>query len=274
MNDLKITCEYCGSVIDIEKSDCECCPNCGATFKDNKQLNEDAEQQRQFDNYILEKERIETEQKRLRLERQKLTIEFQHVGHKVSKAVSVGCAIPVIIFGILIAIAIVWGVFEGITQVKQEQAYNDVNYTEVIIEEEEESPQTVNFNETAHFNKIDVIANQCEEYYYPWKKPNEGFMYVRVNLIVTNTSEESADIFENIVCTYKDGEYDVQADSPTISSSDLDTKLRGGSIEPGMSAKGFVYFVVPENADFSIKCDKMLTINIKADDCVRLADNN
>ena len=271
MSALKITCEYCGSVMDTDKSDFDCCPNCGATFKNNKQLSEDAEQQRQFDNYILEKEKIETEQKRLRLEQQKRTMEFQNIGHKVSKAVSIGCAIPVIIFGIFIAVAIIFGICEGLRQVSQEQEYNN-NYTEVVAEEE--SPQTVNFNETAHFYKMDVIANQCEEYYYPWKKPNEGFMYVRVNMIVTNTSEEPIDMFEKIICTYKDGEYDIQAESPTISSSDLDTKLRGGTVESGMSTKGYVYFVVPENADFSIKCDKMLTINIKSGDCERLADNN
>ena len=94
---MRITCEYCGALIDTEKASHNCCPNCGASFENNKQFQESNEQQKELDQYMLEQERIETEEKRLRLEKQKQTLNFQKQNQNTVKAMRIGCIIPIFI---------------------------------------------------------------------------------------------------------------------------------------------------------------------------------
>ena len=264
---MKITCEYCGALIDTDKASLNCCPNCGASFEHNKQLKESNEQQKEFDKYMLEQERIETEEKQLRLERQKNAVRFQKQGQKTANAIRLGCIIPVFIFVGIIMLTIVGSIF-NIVSTQKEMVNNISNEEQIDVNEgkmflTDESPLAVNFNETATFQRTTIIADKCEIYDYPWKKPQEGYMYIRVHITVINTFTEPIDMFNEVYATYEKDGIQEEAESPTISSDDLDTKLKRGEIREGMSKQGWVYFTVPKNINFVIHIDDNLKITIK-----------
>ena len=267
---MKITCEYCGAMIDTSKASLNCCPNCGASFEHNKQLKEGNEQQKEFDKYMLEQERIETEEKRIRLEKQKQALNFQKQGQNTAKVIRIGCIIPVfIIVGLIFCVVI--GTMFDIFDTQKDIVNNMDNGYEVDINEgkmflKDETPLSVSFNETATFQRTTIIADKCEVYNYPWTKPQEGYMYIRVHIIVTNTFTEPIDMFNEVYATYEKDGIQEEAESPTISSDDLGTKLKSGEIRENMSKQGWVYFTVPKDTNFIIHCDNNLKITIKPTD--------
>lgn len=264
---MRITCEYCGALIDTEKASHNCCPNCGASFENNKQFQESNEQQKEFDQYMLEQERIETEEKRLRLEKQKQTLNFQKQNQNTVKAMRIGCIIPIFIVVGIIFLTVIGTMFD-IFDTQKDMINNIQDEYEVNINEgkmylDDEEKITVNFNEEAISQRAKVVINKCETYHYPYKKPPEGYVYVRVHFTVTNTFIESVYMFNEIYATYEIDDTIQEAETPTINSSDLGTKLKNGELRQGMSKQGWCYFTVPENTKFVVHCDNNVDIIIK-----------
>ena len=88
-----------------------------------------------------------------------------------------------------------------------------------------ETPTEVGFNESAELIQYSVICDKVEEYYYLYDKPQEGFRYLRMHLIITNKTDEDFYVWDSMKCTYMKGDYEINAEANTIHSSDLSTKI-------------------------------------------------
>ena len=128
---------------------------------------------------------------------------------------------------------------------------------------DDEKKITVNFNEEAISQRATVVIDKYESYYYPYRKPADGYIYVRVRFTVTNTFTEPFYMFDEIYATYEKDGVIQEAEIPTISSDDLGTKLKGGELRNGMSKQGWCYFTVPIDSQFIVHCDNNVDIVIK-----------
>lgn len=264
---MRIQCEYCGAFIDVRKDDA--CPNCGATFDKNSRLHqimqaekENAEIQKEETKLRLEGQRLQNERTRIENEirRQKATAGNPQVKQK--KFVS--GIIVLIAAGIFLSVCA--RVFSGTTEV-MENHIPPVTEASVV-----EVPVEVSFGEKASTSTYSVVCDAVEEYDYPWESPQEGYQYVGIHFIVTNISEKEILSDEPVLCSYKNGDYLVQAENPTIRTEDLDTKLRKAYIAPAYSIMGKVYFTVPEDTDLIVKYGDYITIHIPAGTCADLPE--
>lgn len=263
---MKLTCEYCGAVIVVEDVKDGKCPCCGASFDKNEQFLEIEEYRRKFNQEMLEQERLRTEASKVELEKKKRRLRYERRVERSGRIARAGCLLPILIIGLFFGALVVSTVvldkpFDMPIEIPDliEDAM-DVNAGKMYIEGEEKI--TVKFNEKAVSERAEVVIDKAEIYNYPHKKPPTGMVYVRVHFTITNTSEEEFGLFNTIDATYVSDGVTVEAVSPTISSSDLDTKLRQGRLKPGLSTQGWVYFTVPKTGEFTVRCDKNVDIVI------------
>jgi predicted nucleic acid-binding Zn-ribbon protein len=266
---MQINCEYCGAVFDTEETE-GCCPKCGASFANNKKLQAKRAFEEELKRQKMEQRRIELEQKKLSLEKERSKEQFERTERKAGIIVRLIVTIPVLIVVLAMIFGGVYVFLQEKDNIKSGTSQETTNINDGKIFVDGESAQYIRFGDIAHFEKVDISIDKCEVYNYPWKKPADGFMYVRVFITNTNTSDETIfEMYEEVYCTYKLNGVTCEAESPTISSDDLDTKLRSGEIKSGLSRQGWVYFTIPVEGEFVVHFDNMLEIRMSASDILK-----
>ena len=262
---MRIQCEYCGALIDVKEDDT--CPNCGATFDKNSRLHDMMQEEKESSRLKKEEIQLKLESQRLQnektrfeneLRRKKAATHRTYSKHQKTAAI----VIPILAAGIFLSV----GVECASNMVAELENYTPPTTEPIVIE----TPVEVSFGEKASTSTYSVVCDKVEEYYYPWAQPLEGYKYVGVHLVVSNITNEEILSDEPVMCSYKNGEFLMQAEKPTIRSEDWGTKLRNAYIAPSNSIMGKVYFTVPVDADLIVQYGDYITINIPADACVDL----
>lgn len=115
---MKVTCEYCESVVDADKNDT--CPNCGAPLADSRkakeaELREAQKEKEAYEREAREKQR-KLEQERIEAERGKMMLDavtnVTGRAHSVrnSRALKAGCLIPIVVIALIIILSITFSV--------------------------------------------------------------------------------------------------------------------------------------------------------------------
>lgn len=264
---MRIQCEYCGALIDVKEDDT--CPNCGATFDKNSRLHDMMQEEKESARLKKEEMQLKLESQRLQNEKTRVENEIRRQKVKRTRPKNRNATIAVVICCIFAASIFVSAAIEAFYEVGKEIGEYTPPTTEPVVVE---VPVEVSFGEKASTSTYSVVCDKVEEYYYPWTQPQEGYKYVGVHLVVSNITNEEIFSDESVMCSYKNGEFLMQAEKPTIRSEDLGTKLDKAYISPGNSIMGKIYFTVPVDADLIVKYGDYITINIPADVCVDLPE--
>lgn len=118
---MKVTCEYCDSVVDAENNDT--CPNCGAPLANSRkareaELNEERlkkeaeEREERKRQQKLEQERIEAERGKMILDAVTNLSGRAHSA-KNSRALKAGCFVPILIAALIIIFFVVFSIIRN-----------------------------------------------------------------------------------------------------------------------------------------------------------------
>ena len=204
---MKVTCEYCESVVDAEKNDT--CPNCGAPLADSRkakeaELREAQKKEEAYEREAREKQR-KLEQERIEAERGKMILDavtnVTGRAHSVrnSRALKAGCLIPIVVIALIIILSIAFSVVRQISGGSVDdllsgvvsEKFSDYEETEAVPEKVE-----VNFGEKAVTPMYTVLCDEIKEVdSYPWTV-QKGYRYVAVHLVLTNNLSEEESLNE------------------------------------------------------------------------------
>ena len=204
---MKVTCEYCESVVDAEKNDT--CPNCGAPLADSRkakeaELREAQKKKEAYEREAREKQR-KLEQERIEAERGKMILDavtnVTGRAHSVrnSRALKAGCLIPIVVIALIIILSIAFSVIRQISGGSVDdllsgvvsEKFSDYEETEAVPEKVE-----VNFGEKAITPMYTVLCDEIKEVdSYPWTV-QKGYRYVAVHLVLTNNLSEEESLNE------------------------------------------------------------------------------
>lgn len=236
---MKITCNYCGELVDINKY--SSCPNCGASMADNdeyqqhvKKADELKERNRQLE---YQKQQAEIQKRTLENERIRNQINTEKQSAKFTKNAKLGCLIPIIITVVLLCLGLAMSIFT-------DGKINDdsIPTTEPYVEPYHE----VIAGETVQTRDYNVILDKWGYY-----KPNsyairDGEKYIKFHFTYTNTSEEKIYDNEQIYCYDSNGKSCRSQNS--ISDEDRLAGFKSQTVMPGKSYSGWIYFCIPEAA--------------------------
>ena len=260
---LKATCAHCGYAIDLEKD--SACPKCGAAYDRSKHVERYNELQDQMNQLKVDTAEAELESLKLDNARKRQQLQNnQHDRHNSAPVVrkkNYPIVVVLIIVGLL-ALAFVCVAFGVVRDVIGE--INSGRVTEATPAPIVESLVEVGFNESAELNQYSIICDAVEEYYYPYDKPQEGFRYLKMHLIITNKTDKDFRVWDSMKCTYKKGDYEINAEANTIHSSDLGTKIYRKNIPAHASAEGWVYFEVPVDTEVRLYCGEYVVLNLSS----------
>lgn len=264
-----INCEFCGAVYDT--NDFINCPNCHAASGKNATVQQHVENQNRAnqystysqmerDRYATDRERFNAEQEYLETQRLKDRIKREKSNEAISKGIRLGCSLPFIIIGLLIACGIIFGVYN----VAKEEGYLGGTYkpdtsVEETVEEIVETPQNVGINQTATLTKYSVTCDRFETIDpYPWNVDDGKDMY-EVHLIVENLSDTDYKFGDKIICIADGFQCDME-NTPRA----VETTLKSKTIASGLKIQGSVCFSVPKDAkEVTLKCGDYITIKLK-----------
>lgn len=204
---MKVTCEYCESVVDADKNDT--CPNCGAPLADSRkakeaELREAQKKKEAYEREAREKQR-KLEQERIEAERGKMILDavtnVTGRAHSVrnSRALKAGCLIPIVVIALIIILSIAFSVIRQISGGSVDdllsgvvsEKFSDYEETEAVPEKVE-----VNFGEKAITPMYTVLCDEIREVdSYPWTV-QKGYRYVAVHLVLTNNLSEEESLNE------------------------------------------------------------------------------
>lgn len=239
---MKIICEYCKNTIDTDKE--RKCPNCMASYADNKEFKERI-------NALKEEERLELERKKIQNETAKRVLETTKNITSIQKYVIL---IPIIFF-LLIFLGII------ISTVKNQREYRKIYTTKIttITPMVAEKKVTVALNEYAETSKykvkVDKISNLDK--LYGVLSPSEGKKFKVFHLIVENKAESTLILNDKINCIVDDF---MQKETYYYSKY----PALPYRIDALLKAEGYVIFEVPKNAKkYDIKYGNLVTIHIE-----------
>ena len=245
---MKIICEYCKNSIDTSKDNK--CPNCLASYSDNKMFKEGLEElKKQKDQEYrareldIEKQKIQNEQVKSILETTKKIFGFQ-------KYI---IFIPILFF-LLIFFGIIFSIFNS--HKDYPKRFTTTTMPNITTTTEKKVAVGLNeFGETSKYKvKIDKTLNIDK--IYGVISPSEGKKYKAFHLIVENKTESTLILNAKINCIVDDF---VQKESNYHSKyPPLPFK-----IDSLLKAEGYVIFEVPINAKkYDIKYGDYITIHI------------
>jgi len=218
---MKFFCEYCGNRIDAQKDNK--CPHCGASYKKNKsfiKLQEEQNAQNEINEDFKNK-----------------VMNHTLGAMKFSRIFFI---IPVITFVIVTTIIII-----SFFNIKNGFNIGESNAKNI----------TVNFNEFGKIKNYGVKVTKYEVVENVFKKPEEGYEYVKFYLMVENLSNEQI-IKEDVYCII-DGVS--QENDFTSGYSDLPM-----FIAKKLTVTGTATFMVPKNAtSYDIRYGDYITIHIE-----------
>ena len=236
---MKFFCEYCGNRIDAEKD--HKCPNCGATYKKNKEF---IKQQ---------------EEKKKNLE---MNNEYKHkiINHVLGtmKFSRFFMLIPIIVFVLVFAI-IITGIIsvERKSNNKQDNNINVQDIFDSVMGEDskEQEKVTVNFNEFAETEEYKVKVEKYEVVEDTFNRLESSYEYVKFHLIVENlTTRELTK--EDVNCIV-----DGVAQTNKLSSGYSDLPM---FIARELAVKGTATFIVPtDTTSYDIRYGDYVTIHIE-----------
>ena len=241
---MKFFCEYCGNRIDAEID--RKCPNCGASYKKNK-------------NFI----KIQEEKNK----QHEINTEFKNniMNHavgimKISKIMSI---MPIIIFLVVISI-IVFGFINTHKSMNDDsnKIENDIeNIFESVNEElndnseKNEEKITVKFNEYGETKKYKFKVINYETVEDKFRKAGEGYELIKFYFMLSNLSGKKL-TKEDVYCIV-DGVS--QTNDITSGYSDLPM-----FIAKDLTVTGTATFVVPKNAvNYDIRYGDYITVHIE-----------
>lgn len=248
---MKIFCEYCGGQFEAERANF--CPNCGAAFNDNDQVEHRIRHEQRLDD-------LEIEEQKMDLRERQAKIDDMHAKNRrmasERKIVHIGCIIPIALF--FLAAAVV-----AFADIIQDRIINDIDdepRSTVSVStqpEEEEVPVSAGFNEYAETVNYAVICDSFEQVdRYPFK-PAQGYMYVNFHIVVKNTGIGEVDTTDDVMCL---------VDGIMMSDTWYSDKKQMSSVTlpAGVSAEGNVCFEVPIDAEeFELRYGDYVTIYIE-----------
>jgi len=237
---MNITCEHCGSSIDIEKN--KVCPTCKAPYKNNKMYKEYLEHEKKERELNLESKSLDLEMKK------NITKGVKVVG----KVTMISFILPFIIF-IVIAVAC-FVIFTNVEDSNNNETLDEF-FTENKIDD-----VVVNINETADNGRYSVTCDQYlinELYSYSGREetPDDGFKYVTIHLILNNYNNYDMYFTEDVNLTV-DGL--AQKSITDFKRDELPFHISGN-----LKVEGYYTFQVNEDVkEYNIKVGNDITINI------------
>ncbi len=240
---MKFFCEYCGNRIDAEKN--HKCPNCGASYKKNKEfikLQEEKNKNLEMNN------------------------EYKHkiISHVLGtmKFSRFFMLIPIIAFIIIFTIVIFsfLNINKGFKENNDNKHDNNINVEDIfdsILEEDtkEQEKITVNFNEFAQAEKYKVKVEKYEIVEDIFHKAEPGYQLVKFHLIVENTTTQEIRS-EDVNCIV-DGV--AQNNTMFAGYSEIPT-----FISRELAVKGTATFIVPIDAtSYDIRYGDYVTMHIE-----------
>ena len=270
---MKVTCEYCDSVVDAENNDT--CPNCGAPLANSRkareaELNEErlkkeaGEREERKRQQKLEQERIEAERGKMILDAVTNLSGRAHSA-KNSRALKAGCFVPILIAALIIILFVVFSIIRNTSGGSFGSLFPNISDAEFSQDEEEETESIpekveVNFGEKAVTPMYTVLCDDIKEVdSYPWTVQN-GYRYVAVHLVLTNNLDyeeslnEKADFVVN----------GIAQDSRFLSGY---KRISSSPVTAGLSVDGYLIFEIPTDVKTAqLKYGDYVTINIKPSD--------
>lgn len=267
---MKVTCEYCNSVVDTEKNDA--CPNCGASLTESIKLKEDelreAQAKRDAEERKLREKQHKLEQERIEAERGKMILDaVTNVAGRTrsvrnSRALKAGCFIPIFIVVLLIIVSVAFSVIRGISNGDFDNPFSEISDEDFFGDITEKTPEKVevNFGEKAVTPMYTVVCDEIKEVdSYPWTV-QKGYRYVAVHLILTNNLDEEELLNEKTDFVVNG----IAQDSRYLSGY---KRISSSFVTPGLSIDGYIIFEIPTDVKTAqLKYGNYITINIKPSD--------
>lgn len=268
---MKVTCEYCESVVDAEKNDT--CPNCGAPLADSRkakeaELREAQKKKEAYEREAREKQR-KLEQERIEAERGKMILDavtnVTGRAHSVrnSRALKAGCLIPIVVIALIIILSIAFSVVRQISGGSVDdllsgvvsEKFSDYEETEAVPEKVE-----VSLGEKAVTPMYTVLCDEIKEVdSYPWTV-QKGYRYVAVHLVLTNNLSEEESLNEKTDFVVNG----IAQDSRFLSGY---KRISSSPVTAGLSIDGYLIFEIPTNITTAqLKYGDYVTIDIKPSD--------
>ena len=250
---MKITCDYCNSVIDTETQ--KCCPNCGASYGGDKEIQAENERKRQMEDLNMQEQQLRIQQ-----------MQQQNGGQAPAKntavtALRIGCLVPLVIFGIFFIIMIICVMLDEAdapSKEKEETSRSKVVITYSLSEiDMPDIPEITGFGSGTEADTLspvqvgnsvvcDGFTLSCEsqsvteppEHY----KTAEGNRVVLFRLVLENTGEKKYYPMNSISCLC-DG---------YVCSRVYDSRKKDfgyDAIPTGAKAEGYFCFEVPEDGE-------------------------
>lgn len=223
---MKIKCEYCDSVINTRVDDE--CPNCGASYANNKEYLEYKKTEKEINKHFLD------------------------VFKKTQKTAFI---IPVVamIFIIIIFLSIVTSFNKSSKQVSN--IINNRTTSTTTTTKKVQEKLTVNYREEAVLNNYKVMVDSYEVFTSKFYKPGKGNEFVTFHFLVTNISNKpitSLKVYCIVDGVSQNTVWDTERDElPSLIATDL-------------KVQGNYAFEVPKNAkSYDIRYGDYVTIHIE-----------
>lgn len=228
---MHITCEHCGSTIDLDKD--KVCPNCGAPYNNNKEFKSVKE-------YHQKNKEMNLKEREMKLEHQK---EVREAAKTVAAGMAVSQVVSFAIFGIVFLVIIGVFVFGVGGEIKR-----NINKNETV---------TSNYNEYAvgklYEIKCDGIEKVTESRFH---SNDEMKNYYKFHILFKNKTDDWVTL-NDIQLTYTDenGNENIKANKPlsVLSSDELDYFAK-----EKMTYSGYIVFEIPDYVkDVKIRFNNM-----------------
>ena len=268
---MKITCEHCGTTIDVEKE--KKCPSCHAPYSDNKEYKKLKDIKDKKVDYDFREREADIRKKEITnqiLEKEATTIKKMSI-----------IPFAVFIFGIIFFIFIFRIISNEISnQTKNNNKTNNTikntnnkfdDFNDIFNndnKEEVEEEKQISFNENASMKKYEIKCDDVREYKYDWYEKGtyrpDNIKYYAFHIVFKNTSNENIILYDNIQLLYTDD----KGNENIIAKTHIpNTKEKASSLElytkSNSNYSGNVFYEIPNYVkNVKIKYDKV-TIDIK-----------
>lgn len=232
---MKIICEYCKNTIDTDKY--SQCPNCMASYADNKEFKERIAS-------LKEKEKIELERKQIQNETAKRLLNHTNTIFKSQKYIFI---FIIIIFSI--------SMITGILIFSKGFKPSKTSSNNIKITEQESRVNLDEFGETSKY-RVKVDKTMDLKKLYDVFTPSEGKKYKVFHLLVENKLDKTLYLDEKINCIVDDiaqKETYYFTKYPSLPSY----------VDKDLKVEGYVIFEVPKDAkEYDLKYGDYITIHI------------
>ena len=252
---MNITCEHCGSTIDIDKD--KVCPNCGAPYSNNKEFKEVKEYHKK--------------EKEINLKEKETNIESKQLANKMFKSSMKGGKIVGIVAGIIIIAVIVLIAFLAFKQTRQQKIIDPSlggqhNEIENQLNNSEKEILDVSFNETAQTVNYAIKCNKVSEYNYDYfekkeYKKSDNKVY-NFQIVFQNKLDRTA-VLDKINLTYTDNDGNEDVVAKKVHANVVEAKKSLDIfVNDTLTHKGNVSFEIPKYVKNVKLVYEKVTINI------------